>query len=172
MSAMPPCSPKPGKPFTEATDPVMMIDPPSLTLRIDSCGIGVDGSGPGARIHLGGPRQCLRVDILPDVPHNLDILFDAHRNLSFSLSSSVSDLIGRFGTILLGPNHTVDDRSLLLLEQILEDELTPSAAACVHQRAPLVELSQLDGREPEFFSQIRHGSDRVLVVARQKDAPR
>ncbi len=60
-------TPKPGKPFTEATDPVMMIDPPSLTLRIDSCGIGVDGSGPGARGHLGCPRQCLRVDILPDV---------------------------------------------------------------------------------------------------------
>src|SRR6202045_43965 len=39
----------------------------SLTLRIVSCGIGVDGSGPGARGHLGGPRQCLRVDILPDV---------------------------------------------------------------------------------------------------------
>jgi hypothetical protein len=31
------------------------------------CNIGVDGSGPGARGHLGGPRQCLRVDILPDV---------------------------------------------------------------------------------------------------------
>src|ERR1700687_2318306 len=43
-----------------------------------------------------------------------------------------------FGTILLGPNHPVDDRLLLLLEQILEDELTPSAAACVHQRATLV----------------------------------
>src|ERR1700691_4141985 len=39
----------------------------SLTLRIGSCGIGVDGSGPGARGRLGGPRQCLRVDILPDV---------------------------------------------------------------------------------------------------------
>src|SRR6202051_1993100 len=206
------------------------------------CGIGVDGSGPGARVHLRGPRQCLRIDILPDVGyfaisngnvedpmvlelpirgfdcprseaddqnpvslrdelgglwvrsfhrlvsllkhirqsrvpavgagpravlarndplnifgrqrqqtlliaaaecrkkilHNLDILFDAHRNLSFSLTSSVSDLIGRFGTILLGPNYTVDDRLLLLLEQILEDELTPSAAACVHQRATLV----------------------------------
>ncbi|MCW3101113.1 MAG: hypothetical protein JWL77_6731 [Chthonomonadaceae bacterium] len=25
------------------------------------------GAGPGARVHLGGPRQCLRVDILPDV---------------------------------------------------------------------------------------------------------
>ena len=46
----------------------MMIDPPTLTIRIDSCGIGIDGSGPGARIHLGGPRQCLRVDILPDMP--------------------------------------------------------------------------------------------------------
>ena len=30
------------------------------------------------------------------------------------------------------------DRLLLLLEQILKDELTPSAAACVHQRATLV----------------------------------
>ena len=58
---------KPGKPFTEATDTVMMIDPPSLTLRIVSCGIGLDGSGLGARGHLGGPRQCLRVDILLDV---------------------------------------------------------------------------------------------------------
>ena len=29
--------------------------------------LGVDGSGPGARGHLGGPRQCLRVDILPDL---------------------------------------------------------------------------------------------------------
>src|SRR5207244_8372338 len=92
-------------------------------------------------------------------------------NLSFSLTSRVSDLIGRFGTILLGPNHTVADRLLLLLEQILEDELTPSAAACVHQRATLVELSQLDGREPELFGQIRYGSDRVLVVTRQKDDP-
>src|SRR6202451_2517340 len=59
--------------------------------------------------------------------HNLDILFDAHR-ISPSLTSSMFDLIGPFGTILLGPNHTVDDRLLLLLEQILEDELTPSAA--------------------------------------------
>src|ERR1700730_14677679 len=76
-----------------------------------------------------------------------------------------------FGTIFLGPNHTVVDRLLLFLEQILEDEPTPSAAACVHQRAALVELSQLDGCEPKFFGQIRHGSDRVLVVARQKDNP-
>ena len=81
------------------------------------------------------------------------------------------DLAGRFGTILLGPNHTVDDRLLLLLEQILKDELTPSATACVHQRTTLVELSQLDGCEPELFGQIRHGTDRVLVVARQKDDP-
>jgi hypothetical protein len=62
-------------------------------------------------------------------------------------------------------------RLLLLLEQVLEDELTPSLAACVHQRATLVELSQLDGCEPELFGQIRHGSDRVLIVARQKDDP-
>ena len=65
--------------------------------------------------------------------------------------SSASDLVGRFGIVLLGPNHAVVDRLLLLLEQVLEDELTPSAAACVHQRATLVELSQLDGCEPELF---------------------
>src|SRR5450755_4921876 len=35
-------------------------------------------------------------------------------------------------------SHGIDDRLLLLPEQILEDELTPSAAACVHQRATLV----------------------------------
>src|SRR5580658_2628089 len=68
----------------------------------------------------------------------------------FSLHQSVSDLFGRFGIVLLGPNHTVVDRLLLLLEQIPEDELTPSAAACVHQRATVVELSRLDGCEPEF----------------------
>src|ERR1035441_2881397 len=31
------------------------------------CGIGVDGSGPGARGRLGGPREGLRVDVLPDL---------------------------------------------------------------------------------------------------------
>jgi len=87
----------------------------------------------------------------------------------FPLRRIASDLVGRFGIVLLGPNHAVVDRLLLLLEQILEDELTPSAAACVHQRATLVELSQLDGCEPELFGQGRHGSGRVLVVARQKD---
>ncbi len=75
----------------------------------------------------------------------------------------------RFGIVLLGPKHTVVDRLLLLLEQVLEDQLTPGAAACVHQRATLVELSQLDGCEPELFGQGRHGSGRVLVVARQTD---
>jgi hypothetical protein len=66
----------------------------------------------------------------------------------------------------------VDSNPLLfLLEQILEDQLAPGTAACVHQRATLVELSQLDGCEPELFGQGRHGSDRVLVVARQKDDP-
>src|SRR3984885_15284974 len=87
----------------------------------------------------------------------------------FPIHWTVSDPIGRFEIPLLAPNHTSVDRLLLLLEQILEDELTPGAAACVHQRATLVELSQLDGREPELFGQIRHGSERVLVVARKKD---
>src|ERR1700688_3416594 len=39
----------------------------SLTLRIVPCGVGVPALEPGARGSLGGPRQCLRVDILPDV---------------------------------------------------------------------------------------------------------
>lgn len=39
----------------------------SLTLRIVPCGVGGSALEPGARGSLGGPRQCLRVDILPDV---------------------------------------------------------------------------------------------------------
>ena len=65
----------------------------------------------------------------------------------------------------------VVDRLLLLFEHILEDEPTPGAAACVHQCATLVELSKPDGCESELFGQIRHGSDRVLVIARQEDDP-
>jgi hypothetical protein len=42
-------------------------------------------------------------------------------------------------------NPRRDRPSLRLLEQILEDEPAPGAAACVHQRATLVELSQVDG---------------------------
>src|SRR6185437_13861987 len=86
------------------------------------------------------------------------------------LSSSLDRNTARARPVL-GVDHTVVDRLLLLLEQILEDELAPGAAACVHQRAALVELSQLDGCEPELFGQGRHGSGRVLVVARQKDDP-
>src|ERR1700722_4893897 len=89
----------------------------------------------------------------------------------FPLHRIASGLIGRCEILMLGAKHTVVDPFLLLLEQILEDELTPSAAACVHQRATLVELSQLDGCEPELFGQIRYGRDRVLVIARQKDDP-
>src|ERR1700736_2408545 len=70
----------------------------------------------------------------------------------FPLRRSVSDPIGRFGIVLLGPNHTVVDRILLLLEQILEDEVAPSAAACVHQHATFVELSQLDGANPSCLA--------------------
>jgi hypothetical protein len=50
---------------------------------------------------------------------------------------------------ILDVDHTIVDRLLLVLEQILEDQLAPKAAACVHQRATLVELFfQLDGCEP------------------------
>jgi hypothetical protein len=79
--------------------------------------------------------------------------------------------MGRFEFILLGPHRTVANQLLLLLEDILEYEWTPSASACVHQRAPLVELSQLDGCEPELLCEVRHGSDCVFIVARQKDDP-
>ncbi len=41
----------------------------------------------------------------------------------------------------------------------------------MHQRATLVEFSQINGCESELFGQIRHGSGRVLIVARQKDDP-
>src|ERR1700730_8394995 len=41
----------------------------SLTLRIVPCGVRVDVSGAGSRGHLGGPRQCLRIDVLLDVRH-------------------------------------------------------------------------------------------------------
>ena len=37
-----------------------------ITLQIVSCGLGVDGSWPEACDHLGGSRQCLRVDVLLD----------------------------------------------------------------------------------------------------------
>src|SRR3984957_11658144 len=87
----------------------------------------------------------------------------------FPLTRSVCDLIGRFATVLLGPNRAVADRLLLLLEQILEDERTPSFPACVHQCATLVELSQLDGCEPELRGQICHRRNRILLVTRQKD---
>ncbi len=50
----------------------------------------------------------------------IEISFPPHQNLF--------DLVGRFG-ILLGPNHTVVARLLLLLGHILEDELTPISAA-------------------------------------------
>jgi hypothetical protein len=36
---------------------------------------------------------------------------------------------------------------------------------------PSLSFPSFDGCEPELFGQIRHGSDRVLVVARQKDDP-
>jgi hypothetical protein len=68
-----------------------------------------------------------------------------------------------------GANYTVVDRSLRLLEQILTDEWAPSPAACVHQPATLVELSQVDGSDPELFGQRRHRSVRVIVIARRKD---
>ena len=40
----------------------------NLTREDDSKSLlKTDGLGPRAGVHLGGPRQCLRVDILPDV---------------------------------------------------------------------------------------------------------
>src|ERR1700733_1558888 len=69
------------------------------------------------------------------------------------------------------PNHTVTNQLLLLLEQVLKNQLPPGAAACVHEPSALVQLSQLDGCEPQFFNQVCHGSNRIVIVARQKDNP-
>ena len=98
-------TPKPGKPFTDAIDPVMMIDPPSLTLRIDSCGIGVDEPRPGACGPLGGQRQCLRVDILPDL-----------RQLAISngMSKTQWSLNGLF-VALIFPGSDADDQNAVSL---------------------------------------------------------
>ena len=71
---------------------------------------------------------------------------------------SASDLVGRFGIVLLGPNHAVVDRLLLFLEQVLEDELTPSAATSVHQRAALVELSSSTGANPSCLAKSARGA--------------
>jgi len=63
----------------------------------------------------------------------------------------------------------VDDGLLPFLEHVLEDKWPPGAATCLHQRATLVELPQLDGCEPKLFGKICHGFECVLVVARQKE---
>ncbi|HEY6733679.1 MAG TPA: hypothetical protein VI256_07770, partial [Roseiarcus sp.] len=51
--------------------------------RIVSCGMGLDGLGPGSYVRLGGARPGLPVDIFPahcsnEVLNRLDILFNAH----------------------------------------------------------------------------------------------
>ena len=66
------------------------------------------------------------------------------------------------------PNHAVEEL-LLLLEQVLEDEWSQGTAACVHQQAALVKLSERDGGESKSLRQVRDGSDRVLIIARQED---
>jgi hypothetical protein len=49
-------------PLTLLKDPGRRLPP----VAVMKCGIGLDRSGPGARVHLGSPRQCLRVDVLLD----------------------------------------------------------------------------------------------------------
>src|ERR1700691_3723791 len=73
-------------------------------------------------------RRCLLLQRNPSQPGHS---FRCSSKCLLFPSISVSDLVGRFGTILLGPNHAVVNRLLLLLEQILEDEPTPGLAACV-----------------------------------------
>src|SRR5271168_1052699 len=103
-----------------------------------------------------------------EVLHSLDVLFDAHRNLSFSLASERVRYSRTFCVVPRAPNHAVEEL-LLLLEQILEDEWSPDAAPRVHQQAALVKLSEIDGGESKSLRQVRDGSDRVLIIARQKD---
>jgi hypothetical protein len=54
-----------GKPYDSSRHPAASVLLDEIIGRSDCTGL--DGSGLGARVHLGGPRQCLRVDILPDV---------------------------------------------------------------------------------------------------------
>jgi len=68
------------------------------------------------------------------------------------------DLTRRFGSHPPRAKSNGGDRLLLLLEQILEDELSPSAAACVHQRATLVLAFQIDGCEPRFLAKSATGA--------------
>ena len=100
---------------------------------------------------------------------NLDIHFDAHRISPFL--HQVRPIEWKFRKNFFSLNHTVTNRLLLLLEHILKNKLTPGAAACMYQPSALVQLSQLHGCEPQFFCQVRHGCDRVFIVARQKDHP-
>src|SRR5580698_9151783 len=87
-----------------------------------------------------------------EVLHSLDVLFDAHRNLSFSFASERVRYSRTPCVVPRAPNHAAEEL-LLLLEQVLEDEWSPDAASRVHQQAALVKLSQLDGCEPELFGQ-------------------
>src|SRR6185503_3257209 len=51
----------------------------------------------------------------------------------------------------------------------LEDEWSPDAAPRVHQQAALVKLSESEGGESKSLRQVNDWSDRVLIIARQKD---
>src|SRR4030081_3189735 len=56
--------------------------------------------------------------------------------VSFRFLLAVTVLFRTGPIVKVQPNHTVVDRLLLLLEQFLEDELAPGAAAGVHHPAP------------------------------------
>src|SRR5271156_6904265 len=86
-----------------------------------------------------------------EILHSLDVLFDAHRNLSFSLASERVRYRWTFSVVPRAPNHAVEEL-LLLLEQVLEDEWAPAAAPRVHQQAALVKLSESDGANPSLFA--------------------
>jgi len=61
--------------------------------------------------------------------------------------------------------------ALIKLDQILEDQLSPSGTARLDEQTALGELAEIDGREAELFNQGRYLRGRVLVVARQESDP-
>src|SRR5207244_8848938 len=70
----------------------------------------------GARVHLGGPHQCLRIDILPDVRHfaisngNVEdplVLVRLIRSIDFSRSDADDQRSEEHTSELQSPDHLV-----------------------------------------------------------------
>src|ERR1700674_2379731 len=76
----------------------------------------------------------------------------------FPLRRIASDLVGRFGIVLRGPNHAVVDRLLLLLEQILEDELTQVPPRACTSAPPSLSFPSSTGANPSCLAKSATGA--------------